>query len=316
MSEHAAGSGRVRPSTVREMLAQRRPVFSFEFFPPKTDEGAAALWQAIRELEALHPAFVSVTYGAGGSTRDRTVAITERIATETTLTPVAHLTAVNHSVSELRTIVGTYAGAGIRNILVLRGDPPGDPQAEWIAHPAGFTFADELVAMVCELGDFCVGVAAFPDKHPRSPDLDHDARVLAGKAKAGADYAITQFFFDADDYFRLCDRVARLGVDLPIIPGVMPVTNVSQIERMAVLSGAAFPGWLADRLRAAAEDPDAVRAIGIDVATELSAKLLEGGAPGIHLITLNRSTSSRAVLANLTAAQAIPADESSRQSSS
>ncbi len=289
-----------RTQTVRELLARgTAPVFSFEFFPPKTDEGEAALWLAIRQLEALRPAFVSVTYGAGGSTRDRTIRVTERIASETTLIPVAHLTAVDHSVADLRRIVGQYAGVGIRNILALRGDPPGNPQARWVAHAEGLSYACELVELVCQLGEFCVGVAAFPDRHPRSPDLEHDARILAKKASAGADYAITQFFFDADDYFRLRERAARYGADFPILPGVMPVTSVSQIQRMAVLSGAAFPAWLADRLTAVAADGDAVREVGIEVATELSSRLLAGGAPGIHLITLNRSTSSRAVHHNL-----------------
>jgi methylenetetrahydrofolate reductase (NADPH) len=285
--------------TIRELLAQDRPSFSFEFFPPKTDEGERQLWTAIRELEPLAPTFVSVTYGAGGTTRDRTIRVTERIATETTLLPMAHLTAVNHSKAELRQLVGQLAGAGIRNILALRGDPPGDPQGEWIQHPEGFLYAVDLVRLVCSLGDFCVGVAAFPEKHPRCPDLETDARHLVAKFDAGADFAITQFFFDADDYARLIDRMDRLGCRAPVIPGVMPVTNVAQIERMAQLSGAAFPADLAARLHAVAEDPIAVRAIGVEVATELSRKLLAAGAPGIHFITLNRSTATREIFAAL-----------------
>ncbi len=277
------------------LQAGTEPVFSFEFFPPQTDEGEANLWLAIRQLESLRPAFVSVTYGAGGATRDRTVRIVERIATETTLTPVGHLTAVNHSVAELRQVIGSYAGAGVRNVLVLRGDPPGDPQGAWVAHPQGLAYADELVELTARLGDFCIGVAAFPEKHPRSESLEQDADVLVRKAEAGASYAITQLFFDPADYFRLRDRISARGCELPILPGVMPVTNIAQIERMAQLSGAAFPGWLADRLRAVADEPEGVRRVGVEVATELSRTLLDGGAPGIHLMTLNRSTSSRAV---------------------
>jgi methylenetetrahydrofolate reductase (NADPH) len=278
-----------------QALAEGERSFSFELFPPKTDEGEIALWETVRDLESLSPSFVSVTYGAGGSTRDRTVRITQQIAEQTTLLPVAHLTCVGASRDEVRGVIGQYADAGINTILALRGDPPGGPEADWHAHPDGLSNATELVELIESLGTFSIGVAAFPEGHPESPDLEQDARVLAMKQDAGAEFAITQFFFRAEDYARLRDRSAAHGCTMPIVPGLMPVTNVSQIERFAALSGAQFPQELATRFHAIADDSDAVRALGVEVATEMAQELLDMGAPGIHFYTLNRSTSTRQV---------------------
>jgi methylenetetrahydrofolate reductase (NADPH) len=289
-------------STLATQLASGERSFSFEFFPPKDDAGEAVLWQAIRRLEPLNPSFVSVTYGAGGSTRDRTTRITAAIARETTLTPVAHLTCVGASRAELRQVIGGYADAGVRTVLALRGDPPGGPGTAWSAHPEGLDHAADLVRLVRGISRFTVGVAAFPDGHPESTGPGRDARVLAEKAEAGAAFAITQFFFDPGAYFRLVDQLSALGCLLPVIPGIMPVTNIKQIARFAELSGTPLPPGVVARLDAVRDDPGGVRKVGVEIATELSRTLLDGGAPGLHFYTLNRSTATLEVFAGLGAA--------------
>jgi methylenetetrahydrofolate reductase (NADPH) len=282
-----------------ELIAAGRPSISFEFFPPKDDVAEAVLWQAIRRLEPLNPTFVSVTYGAGGSGRDRTTRVTQQIAQDTTLTPMAHLTCVGASRAELRQVIAAYADAGVRNVLAVRGDPTDGPRAAWTPHPGGLDYAVQLVQLVRELGRFSVGVAAFPDVHPASTDLEADARVLAMKADAGAQFAITQMFFTEEAYFRLVERAAAHGSTIPIIPGIMPVTNVKQINRIAELTGVALPASVVERLQEVGDDPGAVREVGVQIATELSTRLIAGGAPGLHFITMNRSTATLDVFNNL-----------------
>ncbi|WP_410672719.1 methylenetetrahydrofolate reductase [Amycolatopsis sp. cmx-4-68] len=286
-------------TSVIERLRGDGPKFSIEFFPPRDAADEAVLWKAIRELEPYDPAYMSITYGAGGSSRDGTIRSIARVATETTLVPMAHLTAVNHTVAELRNVIGWYASVGVRNILALRGDPPGDVYGEWIPHPEGLTYAEELVQLVRELGDFCVGVSASTYGHPRSPDLDTDTKYLVRKLRAGADFAIAQLFHDAEDFLRLRDRVAATGCDVPVLPGVMPLTTLRTLQTTIKLSGAPAPAKLLDRLEPLADDPKAFRAAGIDVITELCERLIAEGVPNLHFYTFNRSKATREVIARL-----------------
>ncbi|MGI9021855.1 MAG: methylenetetrahydrofolate reductase [Acidimicrobiales bacterium] len=278
---------------IADLQAKGR-TFSFEFFPPKTPEAEITLEMTLAELELLEPSFVSVTYGAGGSTRERTHDLVVSINTSTTMTAMAHLTCAAHTRHDLEEIVRRYGEAGVENILTLGGDPPAN-----LDLPAGdLTYAAELVELVRGVGPFCVGVAAHPELHPKSPDRPSDRRRLADKL-GQADFAITQFFFRPDDYLTMVDELAALGMDKPVIPGIMPITNLSSIQRMAAMSGAAVPPEVVARVEAVAGDAEAVRRVGVEMATELCRLLLDAGAPGLHFYTLNRSTATREIYTNL-----------------
>ncbi len=278
---------------IADLLAAGR-CYSFEFFPPRTEAAEVTLRRTLVELEPLGPSFVSFTYGAGGTTREKTYEVVVHVLRNTTMTPMAHLCCAGHTVAELRTLLEAYRADGVENILALRGDPPADLGLP----PGDLLHAAELVALIREMGPFSVGVASHPEGHPACADRDLDRQRQADKL-ARADFGVTQFFFNLDDYLRLIDDLATRGVHKPVVPGIMPVTNVAQIERFAQLSGAAFPTWLADRLQAVADDPDQVRKVGVEVATELSQGLLDAGAPGLHFYTLNRSQATMEIWANL-----------------
>lgn len=290
---------------IAELLAQaaaeRRPVFSCEFFPPKTADGEVVLWQTIEALLPFELDFVSLTYGAGGSTQEISLRVASRIIRETGWPTLAHLTCVGANASQLAATIDEFAAGGVENILALRGDPAAGPGSSWVTTPGGYTYAVELVAALQQRGGFSIGVAAFPEGHPESPDLQQDVEVLVAKARAGADFAITNLFFRAEHYFELVRRLRALDCALPVLPGLMPVTSHSQLDRFTALSGADFPEELRARFNAVADDPAAIIDLGVEVTLELSRELLRGGAPGIHLYTLNRSHSTQRILDRLAA---------------
>lgn len=278
---------------IGDLLAAGR-TFSFEFSPPKSAAGSMSLGRTIAELEPLAPSFVSVTYGAGGSTREHTRDTVIWVQKETSIPPMAHLTCVGHTRAEIEAIIEAYVAAGLENVLALAGDPPNDPAD---VRPSDYEYATDLIEHLRDIADLSVAVAAHPEGHPRSPDLATDRQRLAQKLSM-ADFAVTQFFFDIDHYLSMVNDLADLGVSKPVVPGIMPVTNIAQVERMAALSGAAFPQWLRERLEAGSDAED-VRRIGVEAATELCAELLAAGAPGLHFYTLNKSTATREIYAQL-----------------
>jgi methylenetetrahydrofolate reductase (NADPH) len=275
---------------IGELIRRGERSFSFEFFPPKDGAGEEQLWKAISELEPYRPTFVSVTYGAGGSSRDTTLRVTGRIARETSMLPMGHLTCVGHTREELDSILASFAEAGVHNVLALRGDPSEGPRAEWTPTEGGFTHACELVSLARGHGGFSIGVAAFPGGHPGAESFERDLEVLLEKQRCGAEFAITDMLFRAVDYAELVERATAIGVEIPIVPGIMPILNLGH------------PGDLAEvreRVEVHRDDPAALRAAGIAMAAELCEQLLDGGAPGLHFYTLNRSKATREIFAAL-----------------
>ena len=284
---------------IAELFGHGRPVFSFEFFPPKTDEAASSMLATVRDLAGmLSPDFVSVTYGAGGSTRGRTVELVSRMQSELGLTTMAHLTCVGHTREELAVILDRLASRGIKNVLALRGDAPG---GAFEPTPGGFAHASELTAFLKERYRFCLGGACYPERHPESPSSEDDLRWTAHKVAAGAEFLITQLFFDSEDYFRFVERARAAGIRVPIVPGIMPITSVSQIERFTKMCGARIPEDLLARLKRFEDDPSVVMAIGIEHAIRQCRRLLEANAPGVHFYTLNKSHATRSILAAIKA---------------
>jgi methylenetetrahydrofolate reductase (NADPH) len=280
------------------MEQAEEPIFSFEFFPPKTDAGERVLGLALESLRQLDPAFVSVTYGAGGSSRGRTLELTKWIKQELGIEAMAHLSCVGSTREELETILGGMRDAGIENVLALRGDPPRG-QDSWKPHPGGLRYSTELAELIHGGYSACIGGACFPEVHPEAPDLAHDLQFLKEKVDAGVSFLITQLFFDNELYFRFVDEARAAGIDVPILPGIMPITDLRQIKTITGMCGATIPTALREALEWRSHDPDAVLQLGVSYATLQSAELLARGAPGIHFYTLNRSHATRAILSAL-----------------
>jgi methylenetetrahydrofolate reductase (NADPH) len=286
---------------IERILDERRPVFSFEFFPPKTDEGQRTLEHTLAELKEDHPDYVSVTYGAGGSTRDRTVEITKWIKQDLGIEAMAHLSCVGEPKERLVEILGELGDSGIENVLALRGDPPRG-ETEWRPHPGGLHYSVELIGLIAEEFEYCIGAACFPEVHPEARDLEHDLRYARRKVDGGASFLITQLFFDNELYFDFIEEARATGIGVPIIPGIMPITSYKQIKTITGLCGATLPAELERELDERADDPEAVAELGVAYATLQCSDLLARGAPGVHFYTLNRSPATRAILAALRAA--------------
>jgi methylenetetrahydrofolate reductase (NADPH) len=287
---------------IDQLLAENRPVFSFEFFPPKTDEGQANLEATLDALRHDEPHFVSVTYGALGSTRDRTIDIVKSIKQDLGIEAMAHFTCVGATESELRTTLDEIEAAGVENVLALRGDPP-QGQDEWVKTEGGLEYSTELIKLLSESYDFAVGAAAFPEVHPQAESPESDIQFLKAKQDAGAQFLITQLFYDNEYYFQFVARAREAGVTVPLVPGVMPVTNYRQIKRIADLCKSEIPEPFEQELQKREDDAAALQDLGVAYATLQCVDLLARGAPGIHFYTLNRSPATRAILAALRAAQ-------------
>jgi methylenetetrahydrofolate reductase (NADPH) len=297
---------------ITERLRTSTPFFSFEFFPPKTDDGVASLMQTIAALKSLDPAYVSVTYGAGGSTRMRTVDVAKRIQNELEIDVLAHITCVGSDTDELRDVLRELEAANIRNVLALRGDPPRG-SSTFVPHAGGFRHASDLVTLLEREFDFCVGAACYPEKHPEAPSVHADVDAVERKIANGARFLVTQLFFDNQQYFDFVARVRARGITAPVIPGIMPITNYEQIDRFTKMCGATIPAALRSELELRRDEPEAVAELGVAFATVQAVELLEGGAPGVHFYTLNKSPATRAVVSALRASRFVGVRPAIRQ---